>query len=231
MPTTQISPRVAALLERTRTTRGRLVFAIDATASREPMWDLASNLQAAMFEEATRVGGLEMKLVWYRGNNECSSIPWTADTNELAKQMRSIRCESGATQILRVLDHVREENAHKKVNAAVFIGDAVEEPPHALYAAANGLNVPVFWFQEGHGLALYVDQRGEIVHPHPVQTVEEIFRELARLTGGGYAQFNAGAAAKLRELLQAVAAFAVGGEKALANLRTDSARLLLTQVK
>jgi hypothetical protein len=227
----KISPRVAALLERTSAARGRLIFAIDATASREPTWDMAASLQTAMFEEAAKIGGLEVQLAWYRGGNECSNTQWTADTSELAKQMRMIRCESGATQILRVLKHIREENAHKKVNAAVFVGAAVEEVPHALYAAANGLSVPIFWFQEGHGLAIYVDQRGEIVHEHPVQTVEGIFRELARLTGGGYAQFNAGAAAKLRDLLQAVAAFAVGGEKALANLRTDSARLLLTQIK
>jgi hypothetical protein len=228
---TQISPRVAALLERTRTTRGRLIFGLDATMSRQPTWDLACSLQSKMFEEAEKIGGLEIQLTWFRGSKECQSTPWTADTGELAQQMRSIRCESGATQILRVLEHIREENAHKKVNAAIFVGDAVEEPPRALYAVATGLNVPVFWFQEGHGLAIYVDQRGEIVQPHPVQTVEEIFRELARLTGGAYAQFNAGAAAKLRELLQAVAAFVAGGTKALANLRTDSAQYLLTQVK
>ena len=80
-----------------------------------------------------------------------------------------------------------------------------------LYAAAAGLGVPVFCFQEGDGLALYVDQRGEFVHEHPPQRVEQVFRELARLTNGAYGKFDAGAAAKLGELLRAVAAFAVGG--------------------
>jgi hypothetical protein len=51
------------------------------------------------------------------------------------------------------------------------------------------------------------------------------------LAGGAYARFDAGVAAKLRDLLQAVAAYVVGGERALADLRTDSARLLLTQIK
>jgi hypothetical protein len=228
---TKISRRVAALLEKTRATRARLIFAFDCTASREPTWDMASSLQTTMFEEAAKIGGLEVQLVWYRGGNECSNTSWTTDTVELAKQMRRIRCESGATQILRVLKHIREENARKKVDAALLVSDACEEPRQGLYDTAAGLGVPIFWFQEGHGLALYVDQRDEIVHEHPAQSVEEIFRELAWLTGGAYARFDAGAAAKLRELLQAVAAFAVGGEKALANLRTDSARSLLTQIK
>lgn len=228
MPT-QISPRVAALLERTRTTRGRLIFAIDATRSREPTWDMAAGLQTAMFEEAARIEGLEVQLVYYRGN-ECSSSPWTADTSELAKQMRSTRCEAGNTQIMRVLEDVRKEHARQKVNAVAFIGDAVEESPLVLYAATAGLP-PLFLFQEGHGLAIYVDQRGEIVQPHPVQTVEEIFRELARLTGGAYSKFDATAAKQLGDLLRAVAAFAIGGLAALANQRTESAQKLLTQMR
>jgi hypothetical protein len=227
---TQISPRIAALLERTRTTRGRIIIALDATGSREPTWDIAAKLQTEMFEAAARIGGLEAQLVYF-GGNECSSTPWTTDTGELARQMRMIRCESGATQIARVLEQIREENARKKVDAAIFVGDAVEEVPQKLYDAAAGLNVPVFWFQEGSGLAIYVDQRGEIVHEHPVQTVGEIFRRLAELTGGAYAQFDARAATRLGELLAAVAAFAAGGLKALANLSSDSARKLLAQMK
>jgi hypothetical protein len=51
------------------------------------------------------------------------------------------------------------------------------------------------------------------------------------LTRGAWARFDVGAAAKLGELLGAVAAFAVGGVNALADLRTDSARKLLGQLK
>jgi hypothetical protein len=229
MPT-QISARVSALLEKTRATRGRLIFAIDATHSRENMWDLACSLQSKMFEEVARIGTLEIQLAWYRGADECSSTPWTTDPSELAKQMRMIRCEAGATQIARMLEHIRTEHQRQKVAAAVIVGDAVEEPPHKLYAAARGCP-PLFLFQEGSGLAICVDQRGEVVYEHEVETVESIFRELARLTGGAYSKFDAGAAKQLGDLLRAVAAFATGGLKALADLRTDSARLLLTQIK
>jgi hypothetical protein len=36
--------------------RGRLIFALDATASRQPTWDTACELQADMFREAGTVG-------------------------------------------------------------------------------------------------------------------------------------------------------------------------------
>src|SRR5258708_39273345 len=110
MPT-PISPRVAALIERTRVTRARLSFAIDATQSREQTWDLAMSMQTAMFEEAAKIGGLEVELTRY-GGNKCESSPWTTDPSELARQMRMTRCEAGATQIVRVLQHIRKENAH-----------------------------------------------------------------------------------------------------------------------
>jgi hypothetical protein len=231
MTTTTLSPRVAALLEKTRRNRGRLIFALDATASREPTWDMATQLQSAMFEEAAKIGGLDVQLLYYRGTDEVRHSSWFSDAHELVNRMSTIKCMAGATKIARMLQHIRTEHEREKVCAAIFVGDAVEEAPHELYAAAAGLGVPVFWFQEGDGLALYVDQRGEFVVGHPSQSVEQIFRELARLTNGAYARFDAGAAGKLRELLQAVAAFAVGGVKALANQHTDSARKLLGQMK
>jgi hypothetical protein len=71
------------------------------------------------------------------------------------------------------------------------------------------------------------DRHGDGAPP----TVEQVFRELARLTGGAYGKFNAGAAKQLAELLRAVAAFAAGGLTALANQNSESARKLLGQMK
>jgi len=226
------SPRVAALLEKMRgRARGRLIFAIDATASREQTWEIACQLQNQMFEEAAKIGGLEIQLVFYRGADEVRQSAWFADGGELARRMRSIRCDAGTTKIARVLRHIRKEHAHEKVDAAIFVGDACEESPGELYDAASGLAVPVFLFQEGDGLAMYVNDRGGFVVPHPPQTVEQVFREIARLSHGAYARFDSGAAAQLGELLRAIAAFAVGGLTALSDLRTDAARRLIAQLK
>jgi hypothetical protein len=225
------SPRVAALLQKMRRTRGRLIFGLDATASREATWDMASQLQARMFEEAAKIGGLDVQLVYYRGSEEVRHSSWFSDAHELVSRMSTIRCVAGATKIARVLQHIRTENTREKVSAAIFVGDAVEEVPQELYAAAAGLGVPVFVFQEGDAQVMLLDQHGWPLPDVPLQKVETVFREIARLSNGAYARFDAGAAAKLSELLQAAAAFAVGGVKALADLRTDSARKLLGQLK
>jgi hypothetical protein len=228
---TQPSPRVAALLKKNQATRAHLIFALDATASREATWDMASQSQAAMFEEAAKIGGIDVQLLYNRGPDEVRHSSWFSDPHELVGRMSAIRCMAGATKIARVLGHIRSENEREKVNAAVFIGDACEEMRGALYDAAANSGVPLFVFQEGDGLACYVDQYGTPIAGHPPTTVEEVFRELARLTGGAYARFDAGAANKLGELLRAVTAFAVGGIAALTHQDTESARKLLSQIK
>lgn len=189
--------------------RGRLIFGLDATMSRQPTWDLACALQGQMFEAAADTGGLDVQLVYYRGLNECRASAWASDARRLGAAMGSIDCRGGQTQIGRVLAHAGSEAAKSKVNALVFVGDAMEESIDALCAKAGPLalrGVPAFMFQEGH---------------NPV--AERAFREIARLTKGAWCRFDAGAAAELAALLRAVAAYAAGGQKALANLSRSSA--------
>ena len=63
--------------------RGRLIFGLDATMSRQPTWDQACKLQAEMFREAAAIGGLDIQLVYYRGLAECRASSWVADPNRL----------------------------------------------------------------------------------------------------------------------------------------------------
>jgi hypothetical protein len=199
--------------------RGRLVFALDATMSRQPTWDMACTLQADMFREAASLGSLDIRLVFYRGFNECRATGWISDSAELARLMSKIDCRGGNTQIGKVLSEARREAAASGVRAVVFVGDAMEEKVDDLCAKAGELGmlkVPVFMFQEGHD-----------------PTAEQAFREIARLTGGAWCRFDPGAAAQLRELLRAAAAYAAGGREALKRLsaRETSAAKLLGQMK
>ena len=199
--------------------RGRLIFALDATLSRQPTWDMACALQADMFREAAALGSLDIRMVYYRGLNECRASGWISDTAQLAKLMARIDCRGGNTQIGKVLSEARREAAASAVRAVVFVGDAMEEKVDDLCRKAGELGllkVPVFMFQEGHdGVA------------------EQAFREIARLTGGAWCRFDPGAAAQLRELLRAAAAYAAGGREALLRLsKTGSgAAKLLGQMK
>jgi hypothetical protein len=184
--------------------RGRLVFALDATMSRQPTWDMACALQADMFREAASVGSLDIRLVYFRGLSECRASGWISEPARLADLMGKISCQGGNTQIGKVLAETRREAVASGVRALVFVGDAMEESVDALCVKAGELGllkVPVFMFQEG-------------VDP----SAERAFREIARLTGGAWCRFDPGAAAQLRELLRAVAAYAAGGREALARL-------------
>ncbi|MEW6254504.1 MAG: VWA domain-containing protein [Pseudomonadota bacterium] len=193
--------------------RAKLAFAMDATYSRQSTWSLAQETQAEMFAAATRFGGLEVQLVYYRGAQECRASRWIADGPELGRLMGKITCEGGATQIRRVLAHLRQESERARLKAAVFVGDAVEEPVDSLYAAAGALGVL--------GLKLFIFQEGQ--NPG----VERVFREMARLTGGAWCRFAPGAGAELAALLRAAASFAAGGRTALASSREGGAARLL----
>ena len=91
--------------------RGRLIFGLDATGSRQPTWDQACHLQVQMFEEVAK-GGLEVQLIYYRGR-EFRPFPWVADSRRLGEFMSRIRCVTGFTQIGKILAHVQHENASK----------------------------------------------------------------------------------------------------------------------
>ena len=201
-------------------TRGRLIFALDATMSRQPTWDQACILQADMFRTAAMIGGLDVQLVYFRGLGECRSSRWVSDAARLADLMQKIDCRGGNTQIGKVLTHARRETGQARVQALVFVGDAMEESIDDLSAVAGELGmlgIPVFLFQEGaDGVA------------------EQAFREIARLSKGAYCRFNPGAAHELGELLRAAAAYAAGGLAALEDLsarQNVGAIQLLTQLR
>jgi hypothetical protein len=150
---TKPSSRVAAFLEKAKLTpMARLIFALDATMSRQPLWDTACRLQGSMFTEAGKLGALQIQLVYFRGLDECRASHWTNNARDLARIMTGINVKGGYTQIGRILAHIRKENTAQKVSAAIFVGDAMEEDHGALCDAAAALGVPLFLFQEGHRL-------------------------------------------------------------------------------
>ncbi len=201
--------------------RGSLIFAIDATMSRQPAWDMALALQSSMFDAVQSIGGLDVQLVYFRGHDECRASQWTGDAAGLQRLMTGVECRGGHTQIRKVLVHARREAASRPVNALVLVGDAMEEALDDLAQVAGELallRLPIFAFQEGRD--------GQAA---------TAFRELARLTRGAYCRFGAGAAEELRRLLEAVAVYAAGGRAALQDLgrgkQGSGARLLLEQLK
>lgn len=196
---------------------GRMIFALDATASRQPTWDRACQLQNRMFLATEGLGGLQLQLCYYRGFNDFYTGPWVSSAGELLNTMSGVQCLGGYTQILRVLDHCLAAQRQQPVQAAVIIGDAIEESVDALCARAGKLGMmglPLFMFQEGDD-----------------PCVRHCFQQMAHLSRGAYATFDESSADHLAQLLSAVATFACGGYDALQRLQSAGAQHLLQQLK
>jgi hypothetical protein len=182
--------------------RGRLIFALDATASREPTWDQACRIQGEMFTATAALGGLDLQLVFYRGYDECRASRWVNAAADLHRLMRSVLCAGGETQIERVLTHTIRETGKRKVNALVFVSDAIEEKADRLCRLAGELGafgVPIFLFHEGFD-----------------PDAAAAFRQMTSLSHGAYLAFDLASIDRLKELLGAIAVYATGNHAALA---------------
>jgi len=191
----------ATPVRKTSGRRGRLLFGMDATASRQPAWDLACQITGDMFAEAATVGGLDVQMVWYRGFGEMKATPWLGSAADLIPIMTRVSCRGGQTQIERLLRYAVRETRREKIDALVFVGDCLEEPVDTVCRQAGELGllgVPCFLFHEGADPAAALG-----------------FREIAALTRGAYCRFDPTSAAQLKALLAAVAVFAAGGRAAL----------------
>ncbi len=180
------------------------MFAMDATASRQPTWDNAAQIQGEMFLATAGLGGLSVQLAFFRGFGEFKVSQWTDHSHELARLVSSVSCRAGETQVLKVLRHARNETHKNKVDALVFVGDSMEEDIDALGHVAGELGLcglPVFIFQEGND---------PIAH--------FAFNQIAKLSGGACVQFNRTSADTLKKLLAAIAVYASGGRRALIKL-------------
>jgi len=200
---------VASFLSKTRMVRqardqkglghptGRLIFALDATMSRQPSWDLACSLQSDMFVEAQRHGRLATQLVYFRGTNECKASRWTLLADDMIGWMERFQCRAGRTQLGRILQHIQDEAVTQPVQAVVYVGDCLEEDADHIAGLAGEValrSVPVFLFQEGDDAY-----------------AKTMFREIARITGGAYAHFDGSARSKLAAYLRSIAAYAAAG--------------------
>ena len=205
---------------RTGSGRGRLLFAMDATASREPTWDHACGIQGEMFVATDALGGLEVRLAFYRGFDEFKVSRWTSEGRELARLMSAVRCLAGRTQIGRLLRYAGEQRRESRLDAVVFVGDCCEEDVDQVGHEAGELGLlglPVFVFQEGSD-----------------RVASRLFPQIARLTRGAYCKFDRSSPDQLRRLLGAVAAYAAGGREALLKYGKDKggvAALLTNQMK
>jgi hypothetical protein len=190
----------------------KVVFAFDATASREPAWSMAVPLTDALL--AALPGKVDVALAVHGGSELHTFTPFTSNGNKLRDQAATVRCRAGHTRLLDILARTLETEG---VSVVIYIGDVFEESNRRGRKLADAL--------KAHGTRLI------ILHDNGSPDIYGvgIFADMAARTGGAVLPFDASALPKLRELIEAVAVLAVGDVTALA-ARQDTmpaARLLL----
>jgi hypothetical protein len=210
--TTQVSDRVSAFLTKMGVGAGRLIFALDATMSREEMWDAACEIQGEMFAEANRIGGLEVQLVYYRGLDECKASHWTQNARELADLMTRVQCRAGTRKLAGCSRTSTRNTKHKRSTRSFSLATPARKS-HTNSTMRRQAYRRCFVF----GRAMTLTSKSCFVS--------------ARITAGASCEFSSASARQLAELLLCVAAFAAGGRKALSKLNSESARKLLGQLK
>ncbi|MCY4040284.1 MAG: VWA domain-containing protein [Gammaproteobacteria bacterium] len=194
----------------------RIMFALDATASRQPTWDMACALHAELFLAAREVSEMAVQLLFYRGLGELKKSPWVTSKQRLLELMQRVSCAGGLTQIGRLLREAAREASANPVKALIFIGDCFEEGEDEVLRIAGQLrllNLPVIMLQEGNDVE-----------------ATSAFSKIAKLSGGAHLPFASGSAEHLRRLLGAAVSFAVGGRRQLLRQDTSTARQFLSQL-
>lgn len=191
---------IAAALTPSR--RPRLVFAFDATASREPAWELARQVTDSLFRVVP--GELDIALAVHGAGAVHTFTPFSPDPHSLRDAAASVKCQAGMTALVQLMDQVLAQSG---VKVMMYTGDCFEEDPQAAYDRADS-----FKARGIKAIMLHDSSTGDAAARH-------VYDEIARRTGGVCVDFHGehgtNAAGELRELLEAVAVLTLGGVKLL----------------
>lgn len=187
--------------------RPRLVFAVDATASREPAWAAARQVTDALVKALP--GELDVALAVHGGSRVHTFTDFTNAAAILRDRAAGVVCVAGLTRLLPILATSLRQPG---VRVVIYIGDVFEESTAQGRRLADSMGV------EGIKLIVLHDTADA-----DARRDAEVFWDLVRRTGGCVLPFDASAPGRLRDLLSAVAVYAVGGEKLLRQRQNELA--------
>lgn len=188
--------------------RPRLVFGVDATASRQPAWESAQRITDRMFDAIP--GALDVALAVHGGSRVHTFTQFSSDVGLFRGKAAAVRCMAGETKLCDLMERALESGG---VRVMSYIGDAFEESREMALALADRFRA------RGIRLVILADQ--------PSPATLEFFQQLVARAGGAVLDFRAEQLDVMGEVLEGVAALAVGGRKLLAGRGTAGARLLL----
>ena len=201
--------------------RPRLLFAMDATASREACWTIAKEITGAMFESVP--GELDVALAYHSGGRLQEMTPFSSEAKAFLDKVQAVRCSAGRTALNEILDKAAQAS---RIKALIYIGDCFEEDPTEAVELAQQLKlkgVRCFIFHDTSSQAQGYDTRA----------ARTAFEQITRITGGAILPFDETSPDLVKELLSAIALYAAQGIKALEQKTKllPAARLLLKQMR
>jgi hypothetical protein len=182
-----------------------LVFAVDATASREPAWAAARQVTDALVKALP--GALDVALAVHGGSRVHTFTAFTSDANTLRDRAAGVACQAGVTRLLPILSASLKQPG---VRVVIYVGDVFEE------SVIQGRRLADAMGAQGTRLIVLHDTADPAARRDA-----DVFWDFAKRTGGCVLPFDASASGRLRDLLSAVAVYAVGGEKLLRERRHD----------
>jgi len=205
----------------TNESRPRLLFAMDATASREQSWNIALEITGAMFEAVP--GELDVALAYHGGGRVREITPFSSNAKAFLDKVQQVRCTAGVTALNQVLEKATQLSGLK---ALIYVGDCFEEDSTLAIELSQQLKlrgVRCFMFHDTTSAGQGYD----------VQTAATIFASIAQITGGALLPFDENSPDLVKALLEAIAVYAAQGIKALEQKRASlpAARLLLEQIR
>lgn len=111
----QAGSEAAPLAER----RPRLVFGVDATASREATWSSAKQITDRMFDAIP--GALDVALAVHGAGQVHTFTEFSADVDQFRARAAAVRCEAGNTQLCDLMQRTLDAGG---VRVMSYIGDA-----------------------------------------------------------------------------------------------------------
>jgi hypothetical protein len=182
--------------------RNRLVFAIDATASREGAWKVATEITSTRFESVP--DKIEVSLAYHGGGHIKELSPFSTNAKTFLDKLQQIRCIGGRTAFNDILDRVVHLPG---VACCVYIGDCFEEREADALALARQLKLK--------GIKMFIFHDTSSSEIYDTDHAARVFAKVVDICGGALMDFNDQSPKQAEEFLGAIALYAVGGRKLL----------------
>lgn len=199
----------------------RLLFSMDATASREASWEIAKKITVSMFKAMP--DQLDIALAYHSDSQLQEVTPFSDQPKAFLDKVMTVRCSAGSTALNEILE---EAVNIPRLKVICYTGDCHEEYENESYELAEKLKA------KGVRIFIFHDWESSKFQGYDTDSARDVFERICEITNGVIFDFNQKAPSKIKSYLEAIAVFAGGGMAALESKKNQlpGAKLLLEKL-